>query len=93
MYNKKEFKSFSEKCNDICENNPPKEAVKKMAELKMPDAKKQTLGVDRAVKIYVNVYVDSKVKYDVDKHKNNFSEFQKERMKYLEPIYCKNKPK
>ena len=86
MYNNKEFKSFSKKCNEICENNPPKEAVKKMAKLNVPGPKNQTVGTDRAVKIYVNVFVDKKVKYDIDKHKNNFSAFQEEELKYLEPI-------
>ncbi len=86
MYSRKQFNSFSEKCNNICENNTPKEAVEKMAKLKLPGSEKN-LGKSGAIKVYTKVYVDSKVKYDIDKHKNNFSEFQAERCKYLDEIY------
>ncbi len=86
MYSQKQFNSFSKKCNNICENNTPKEAVEKMAKLKLPGSEK-SLGKSGAIEVYAKVYVGSKVKYDIDKHKNNFSEFQAERCKYLDEIY------
>ncbi len=86
MYSKKQFNSFSEKCNNICENNTPKEAVEKMAKLKLPGSEKN-LGKSGAIRVYTKVYVESKVKYDIDKHKNNFSEFDNERSVYFEQIY------
>ena len=62
----------------FCLNNNFKEAISQISKLTYKIDSKETLGLDRAIKIYISHLEElPKFKYNEQKHGNNISTYQK----------------
>lgn len=85
------YKNLNKLTNNIlkiAKNNNFKEAISQISKLPYKIDSKETLGLDRAIKLYISrLEVLPKFKYNEQKHGNNISTYQKALDNEIKKIY------